>query len=181
MTPYAENNGKLVTSDSSDELTSISSSSSSSSPMSLPTRNSSLVSFTTVSVREYERVVGDHPDCRVGPPLALGWGYLDRVVETDIETYELTKGPKRKRKKLTATQRRNILSEQFGIPEDEIDASLQEVKKIKESRLQTKQQSKRTEKVQGFMQSAKRKLKRTFSKERLSNLQSAFASSNMMM
>mmetsp|Transcript_332 Transcript_332/g.359 ORF Transcript_332/g.359 Transcript_332/m.359 type:complete len:178 (-) Transcript_332:140-673(-) len=172
MSPYSDNNVKLLIADSIDEITS----SSSSTPA---LKRSTGVSFSSVSVREYERVVGDHPDCRVGPPLAMGWGFLDKPT-TEIDVYEITKVPKR-RKKLTASQRRKILNEQFGIPDDEIDASLKEVQRIKDSRLQSKQQTKRQEKVQGFMESAKRKLKRTFSKERLHNMQSAFAAQNMMM
>jgi hypothetical protein len=33
------------------------------------------VAFSHVEVRQYEQVVGDHPCCRTGCPLTLGWHY----------------------------------------------------------------------------------------------------------
>merc|ERR1712032_139887 len=96
------------------------------------------VSFKDVSVREFNRIVGDHPDCKFGPPLAIGWEYAENK-KIDIDEYEATK-PSLQRAgslKLMSVQRRNILHGEFGIPLEELfnpntgDGTLYYVKKKK--------------------------------------------------
>jgi hypothetical protein len=45
------------------------------------------VSFDYIHVREYERILGDHPDTKMGPPLSLGWKYMEQS-RMDIGQYE---------------------------------------------------------------------------------------------
>lgn len=45
------------------------------------------VSFGQVIVREYDMVLGDHPSCSFGPPVSLGWHYLE-YDPLDVNEYE---------------------------------------------------------------------------------------------
>jgi hypothetical protein len=69
---------------------------------------SSSVRFSTVSVRSFDRIVGDHPCCHEGPALSLDWEYCE-LPEVSVDMYEATKKPKR-RNKLFPWERREILS-----------------------------------------------------------------------
>ena len=35
------------------------------------------ISFNNVTVREYVMIMGDHPNCRYGPPVTISWDYLE--------------------------------------------------------------------------------------------------------
>ncbi|KAG7367450.1 hypothetical protein IV203_030121 [Nitzschia inconspicua] len=96
------------------------------------------VSFGSVQVREYERIVGDHPDTKVGVPLSIGWAFYERPV-VPIEQYEgdrIRKGNIR----MTSITRENLLHNVFGIPEDEIRNAEMEVQKIKNQRVHSSKQ-----------------------------------------
>lgn len=125
------------------------------------------VRFSNVQVREFNRIVGDHPDVRVGVPIALGWEHEDRdAVPLDVyERSHISKGTVR----LSSITRKNLLANVFGIPEEEIRTAEVEVQKIREQRVNTLRQSKSSEKTEAAVQSVKRKFRRRFSKEKLLN------------
>jgi hypothetical protein len=126
------------------------------------------VRFSHVEVREFDRVVGDHPDVRVGPPIALGWEHedLEPVPLNEYERSRISKGVYR----LTSITRKNLLINVYGIPEEEIREAEREVQRIRDQRTNTSKQSKPSVKAEAFAQSAKRKLKRRFSKEKWINV-----------
>lgn len=130
-----------------------------------PTKN--VVKFGTVAIREFDRIVGDHPDCKVGPPITFGWDWSERPVE-DLDVYESHR-VLRKNLRLTSITRKNLLHNVFGIPESEIRLAEKEVQKILRQRTTSQKQTKVAEKTEAFVQSARRKLKRAFSKENLLN------------
>ena len=70
------------------------------------------VTFTSVSIREYSTILGDHPCCPSGPPLSLGWE-LERENSMEFETYERVREPIRVKTKedmrLDGDVRRDIL------------------------------------------------------------------------
>lgn len=45
------------------------------------------VSFGSVSVREYERTIGDNPSCSTGVPIGLNWAYC-HYLDVDVDVYE---------------------------------------------------------------------------------------------
>jgi hypothetical protein len=75
------------------------------------------VVFGTVSVREYERCIGDNPAVSSGPPIGLGWYYL-RPQPVDLNFYEahVRKPAPRTRKDffLTPQKRFHILLDEWG-------------------------------------------------------------------
>lgn len=90
------------------------------------------VSFGPIFVREYERIVGDHPETQIGVPLGLGWGFYQREA-ISIEKFESDRIPKRNLR-MSSITRKNILHNVWGIPEDELRAAEKEVQQIKRSR-----------------------------------------------
>jgi len=77
------------------------------------------VAFSTVEVREYERVVGDQTDL-VGPPLAIGWKF-EESTQSSIAAYEESK-PRRSQMELviTPTGRRQLLIQNSGYTSKEL-------------------------------------------------------------
>lgn len=56
-------------------------------------RRSSRVSFTTIEVREYDRIVGQ-PDPEVETPLSIGWEFEERK-PTTVDDWEVSRPPRR--------------------------------------------------------------------------------------
>mmetsp|Transcript_131318 Transcript_131318/g.185291 ORF Transcript_131318/g.185291 Transcript_131318/m.185291 type:complete len:194 (+) Transcript_131318:42-623(+) len=137
------------------------------------------VSFGDIRVREYERVVGDHPDTRIGVPISIGWAYLERDA-VSLEKYEadrVSKGNLR----LSSITRKNILHNVFGVPEEELRAAEKEVQKIKKSRERTNNQSDVGAKSQSAMKGFRRRVKKVLNAEAFIKGISAAASSGMML
>eukprot|EP00978_Attheya_sp_CCMP212_P015754 scaffold40803_cov20-Attheya_sp.AAC.1 len=50
------------------------------------------ISFDSVEIRSYERVLGDNPSCSSGPSVSIGWDYDEKLtVSMSIEEYEREK------------------------------------------------------------------------------------------
>jgi hypothetical protein len=129
------------------------------------------VQFSVVEVREYDRIIGDHPDVRVGPPLSISWNYEERE-PMPLHEYELSRISKGNYR-LSSITRKNLLLNVVGISEEEIRNAEQEVQRIKAQRTITARQGKAGQKTTAVMESAKRKLRRTFSREKLFNAMGA--------
>jgi len=54
-----------------------------------PSRRNSKVKFSTIEVRQYERILGDNPGVSHGPPLSIGWEYYEeRTICVPVDEYE---------------------------------------------------------------------------------------------
>lgn len=124
------------------------------------------VSFGLVEIREFNRIVGDHPDTRVGPPLSLGWEF-NQASPMPLDEYEAQRPPMKKNLRMSSITRKNVLHNVFGIPEEEIRAAEKEVQKIAKRREVTSKQGKLSERTEEVVQAARRKFRRTLSAERL--------------
>lgn len=99
---------------------------------------SSSVKFERVSVREYDRVLGDNPSCRTGAPISLDWSYSERS-QTSVEDYEDERSRRpnyvrRSAKFPIHKMKRDAILKEWAYTDDELDAAKQEVKKIRRSR-----------------------------------------------
>jgi hypothetical protein len=124
------------------------------------------VSFGVIQVREYNRVLGDNPDVLFGPPISIGWDYVQKDA-LPMDEYETTKPQRKGALRMSSVTRRNMLLNVFEVPADEIRAVEREVKKIQKQRSQTNKQGTAGRAVESAMQSAKRRLRRTFSSEHI--------------
>lgn len=80
------------------------------------------VSFGPIHVRHYERVIGDHPETKVGVPVSLGWAFHEDDRHPDgisIERYECDRIRKRTLR-MSSITRKNMMMHVFGVPEKEI-------------------------------------------------------------
>lgn len=140
-----------------------------------------VVGFGSVRIREFDRIVGDHPDVGQGPPLSIGWNYLE-LEATSLDAYEQGKRDKHAQKvqdaknrggwaplpglrKLSSGRRRDMLRIGFDITLRELEQAEAEVEKTKKQREQTNKQKKVFTRTEEILQSAQRKLKRTFSRD----------------
>lgn len=97
------------------------------------------VSFTDISVREYDVELSDHPSCSYGPPIQLGWDYLEEMT-TSVENYEVTRNPQRRRdvhELVLSYNARKRRLKQSGYNRDDIKAVEKEVDRVKRERLIT--------------------------------------------
>jgi predicted DNA-binding protein (UPF0251 family) len=124
------------------------------------TTNSKL-QWGQVHVREYVRVVGDHPDVRLGPPLSIGWEYCECPGQS-LDEFESERSSKRKGvHRLSSSERKDMLHNVFQVPIHEARAVLKDLEKIRRHRQKTKKQGIVGQTMQSAVESAKRKLQRT--------------------
>jgi hypothetical protein len=132
------------------------------------------VSFGLVHIREYNRVVGDNPSVCSGPPVSIGWDFVQKQA-SPVDVYESIT---RKRKfckghsfesglprveedlLMISIDRRRMLRYGFGVSSAEIRAAEEQVRKTRKQRLQTMRQGKVGRAIENTMQSAKRIVKR---------------------
>lgn len=95
------------------------------------------VSFHSVDVREYDRTVGDNPACRSGPPISLDWSYSKKCTR-DLEEYELERSSERvphlRKLHVNKWKRRNMLSLQWGLTEDELREARRGTRRVRRQR-----------------------------------------------
>jgi len=58
-------------------------------------RRGSKVQFGTVEIRDYKRILGDHPCVSIGPPLSIDWDYEENEPR-DVDEYEFDRVLSRK-------------------------------------------------------------------------------------
>jgi len=70
------------------------------------------VHFSTVQIREYDLILGDHPYCSNGLPTQLGWIHVERKA-VNLDHYECMRGLRRKSAsqfRISATARKDLLA-----------------------------------------------------------------------
>jgi hypothetical protein len=140
--------------------------------------SSKSISFGDVQIREFNRIVGDHPDVKVGPPVSLSWEYGEQpavsVDEYEAERSMLRKGVRR----MSSITRKNMLHNVFGISEEEIRSAEKEIQRIRKQREQSIKQGKVSARVESGVNRVKRKLSKLVNPEMM--LQGLSATAGMM-
>jgi hypothetical protein len=97
------------------------------------------VSFGTVDIREHERVLGDNPSVRSGPPLSLGWKSSLEPISMKVEDYEKGKGEARSSSEYLVPKavRERLLKEHAGVSRRDIAEAVRHVNKSKAQRKKT--------------------------------------------
>lgn len=115
------------------------------------------VSFGPIHVRQYERIVGDHPETKVGVPLGIGWAYNEDEDHPDgisIERYEADRIRKGK-VRMSSITRKNMMLHVFGLPEEEIKTAEKRSAKLR------KQKEKATGATQSTLKKFGKKIKKS--------------------
>jgi hypothetical protein len=122
------------------------------------------VSFGLILVREYDRVVGDNPTVRVGPPMSIGWEFVQKQ-GVPVDIYEKIKRPRRPTSdlRMCSLTRKSILRYEFGVSLEDIRAAEKIARKIQRQRFQTANQGETVAAIECAIESAKRKMHRIFS------------------
>jgi hypothetical protein len=101
-----------------------------------PNRN---ISFGEVTVRNFDRTLGDHPDCEVGPPVTLDWTY-EEDEPRDIDAFEIERRVKRmpscKYLSISAARREKLLLRQ-GFSREELQHAETLCETTREQRMKT--------------------------------------------
>lgn len=118
------------------------------------------IAFGTIQIREFDLIVGDHPDVRVGPPIALGWKYETRP-PTSIDEYEHGRDPYKRVLRLSSITRKNLLLNVYNVPESEIVNAEYEVQQIRRQRERSSTQSSARARLESGTSQIKRKLGRS--------------------
>lgn len=86
------------------------------------------VTFNEVIVRDYDMTLGDHPDCSYGPPVSIGWDYLE-YEPIDVNEYESNHSRRRPLRHLLLNyyKRKHILQD---VKEEDLKAAVKEIKKV---------------------------------------------------
>ena len=97
------------------------------------------LTFGHVSIREYERILGDNPSVTSGPPLSIGWRYAPEPIKLDVETFESGKGLPRASSEFLVPKavREKILREHADTSRRDIAAAVRNIQKQKQQRRNT--------------------------------------------
>jgi hypothetical protein len=94
------------------------------------------VSFGMVEVREYERILGDHPSCSEGLAIGIDWQYLPSKTYR-VDDWEAIRDSSRKGCLTLDKQTREKILVELGYEERHFAQALRESNKIKHQRRQT--------------------------------------------
>jgi len=121
------------------------------------------VQFSTIEVRDYDMILGDHPCCSYGPPITIDWDYLE-YEPIDVNEYELHHPPRRALREMSMNYytRKRMLAN-AGYRDEDFKLSKREMSKTKINRSITRQLVEyKMIPVESAIESTKRKVKRLF-------------------
>ena len=95
------------------------------------------VSFSTVCIREYDRILGDNPSCSCGPSISIGWEFEDEEI-LPVDEWESWREMEREPERLVLCreEREDILLD-LGYTHKDIAQAVRDIVKTKNKRRQT--------------------------------------------
>lgn len=119
------------------------------------------MSFSQVNVREYQRVLGDNPSVRSGPPISIGWNYDPDEISVSLDDFEAGRGSPRASSEyiIPRATREQMLKDHAEVRRQDIAKAVRGVQKAKHNRMQTRNNLAMTG-VFDKMEGAKRKAKK---------------------
>mmetsp|Transcript_6833 Transcript_6833/g.13899 ORF Transcript_6833/g.13899 Transcript_6833/m.13899 type:complete len:162 (+) Transcript_6833:120-605(+) len=112
------------------------------------------VSFSTVQVRSYQVILGDHPYCSEGCPLSLGWDYEEQDKATVVSDFEARRSSERKSHyselKTTYEERHCRLTQDAGCSEH----TIRHVNRVQQRQSRAQRRAQRAEQCVFFQQDA---------------------------
>jgi hypothetical protein len=119
-----------------------------------------VVRFDVVYTRDYERIVGDNPECSSGPPVAIGWAH-GKTEAINIDKFENSRTKRRSELEmmLPREERESILM-YWGATMHDVSDAVRRNRKVKSQRNQTVANMGKAERIEEVFESATRKLKR---------------------
>mmetsp|Transcript_23607 Transcript_23607/g.26920 ORF Transcript_23607/g.26920 Transcript_23607/m.26920 type:complete len:537 (+) Transcript_23607:212-1822(+) len=102
-------------------------------------RRSSIVSFSTIEIRQYERILGDNPSCSCGPSISIGWEYDETSTSIQpIDDYEFRRGNRFDDTEMVLSRHeRELLLFDLGYSKKEVVEAIRLNLKLKKRRRQT--------------------------------------------
>ena len=97
------------------------------------------VSFDSVHIRQYERILSDNPASRKGPSIGIGWRYTDQttVKLSQFEGIRKKQRCRRASELVLSRKERETLIYQLGYTERDVAAMIREINKVRYKRQQT--------------------------------------------
>lgn len=119
------------------------------------------VTFGVISIREYERTVGDNPSVTSGPPISIGWSYMPSF-EAAVDEYETSRPCRRTKREfyLPSDLRKDLLLNEWGYSVEEVRRAKREATYIQYHREKSAYQGLLSEKAQELAESTRRKVNR---------------------
>ena len=125
------------------------------------------VTFHEVHIREYNLIVSDHPCCSAdGPPIGIGWDYLQQTPLT-IALFERNRLGKRRislKDLMIPGKRRTAILKDWNIPLGEIRDAEEECDRIQIERYETKKLVTKERRIQSKRKAIRQKLCEVFTK-----------------
>ena len=114
------------------------------------------VRFSSVDVREYPFVLGDHPGVEKGAPLAIDWEPCSSN-SISLEDYEASRKGQHQWVSRISWQERNVLLRELGLPQEAIKRAEKAAAKVRQQRQESRVKSRRL-RLLDAMESLQRKL-----------------------
>lgn len=123
----------------------------------VPPSQQKIISFVTITIREYNLEAGDSPDVSKGPALTLGWKFTEKPPVT-VDEYEASHPPRANAKRLGEKEREEMLT-QTGVTKEEMCAAMRSSQAARKKRKETVKnlhKMKQLEKRESAIESLKR-------------------------
>ena len=95
------------------------------------------VKFGSVTVRDFERILGDNPSCKYGAPLAIGWKVESVEVHPSPEAHDLARIHPKRDSLVVSRDDRHLLLLKLGYSQREIAQAVRNVVKDRQKRRTT--------------------------------------------